>query len=565
MVSKEKHPALRGKKEFGVAWAEREALLRGLGLSREELEKPQIAIINTWSDINPGHRHLRGIEESIRTGVVRAGGLPFRFNVLGLCDGIALINSQYILPSRDLIVNEIEVYAEAYGMDAMILLGTCDKIIPAFLMAAGRLDIPALVVTGGYMPAGVHPKSGQLLSFVDVGRSVGSVQSGAMTREDLDDIIDNACPGPGACPMMGTANTMCILAEAVGMTMPGNSTTPANSTKLLQLANSAGEQIVHLWEQGVTARKIITEQNIHNMICADLAMGGSTNSLVHVPAVATEAELDIDCLGLFDKLSQDIPLLMGIAPNGPHLMHDFDRAGGVRALFSELSDFLDRDSLTVAGTTVGENMDGIAVKDASVIRSFDDPLSKGGALAVLRGNLAPGGAIVKVSAVPENLRTFRGTAKVFHSNEDAIEALRNGAIESGDVILITFQGCKGAPGLNSTFVVTSELAGSPLADSVALITDGRFSGATEGACIGYVSPEAALRGPLLAVCDGDIVSYDIPNRTISVELSEEQIAQRIQDAEMPLTYRKGYIGIYQRTVQSLSKGAVLRGMDEENV
>jgi dihydroxy-acid dehydratase len=561
VVTKDKSPKLRGNKSFGVAWAEREALLRGLGLTREDLRKPQVAIFNSWSEISPGHKHLRAVADEVKAGVIGAGGQPFHFNVMGLCDGVALINSEYILPSRDLIVNEIEIYAEAYGMDAMVLVGTCDKIIPAFMMAAARLDIPAIIVTGGYMPAGIHPKTKQRMSFVDVGRAVGSVQSGSMTMEELDDVLDHACPGPGACPMMGTANTMCIIAEAIGLSLPGNATIPADSGRLLEYARDAGTQIMDLWKKGLAARKIVTEKAVRNAICIDMAIGGSTNSMVHIPAIVAEAELAMDCFAVFDEMSHRIPLILGITPNGEHMMDDFDRAGGLAAVCKELSGFLGLDALTVTGKTLAENITGAAVKDASVVRPLSDPIRKDGGLAVLRGNLAPGGAIVKSSAVPANLQKFKGPAKVFTSNADAIAALRKGKIKAGDAVIITFQGCKGAPGLNSTFVVTSEIAGMSIRDSVVLITDGRFSGATEGASVGYISPEAALRGPLIAVRDGDFIEYDIPARTISLCLPDDIIEERMQTSAVPVKYKKGFIGIYQRTVQSLAEGAVLRGAE----
>lgn len=551
---------LRSDLEFGVAWAERRSLLKGLGKTDEELRKPHIAIINSWSDINPGHMHLRELVLSVQQGVIDAGGLPFNFNTIGLCDGVAFVGSEYILPSRDLITNEVEVIMEAYKFDAMVLLATCDKIVPAYLMAAARLDLPAIIVTGGYMPSG--KLDGERITFVDVGRAVGAVQSGQMTHKRCNEIINHACPGPGACPMMGTANTMCITAEALGMSLPGNSTTSAKSTDLAGMAYQAGQQIINLWSEGITARKIITKDSITNAIKVSMAIGGSTNTLIHIPAIATEAELEINSIEFFDKASNEIPLLIGISPNGEHLMEDFDRAGGLGALCNEMSSRLALEVLTVTNKSLGENYKHAHISDSDVISSLANPKNGQGALAVLKGNISPDGAIVKQSAVPIELMSFRGPAKVFSSNEEAIAALRDGNIKPGDAVVILFQGAKGGPGIISTFPFTSELAGSKLGKSVVLITDGRFSGATEGACIGYVSPEAALYGPILAIRDNDEIEYDISSRTLNVILSEEEIVNRLNKIDMKIDYKRGYLGIYQKTVGSLLKGAVLSGKSE---
>lgn len=550
---------LRSDLEFGVAWAERRALLKGLGHNDKELRKPHIAIVNSWSDMNPGHKHLRELAEEVHAGVKEAGGLPFNFNTIGLCDGIALVGSEYILPSRDLIVNEVEVIVEAYRFDAMVMLATCDKIVPAYMMAAARLDIPAIIVTGGYMPSGVI--DGRKITFVDVGRSVGAAQSGEITHEELGEIIDHACPGPGACPMMGTASTMCIIAETLGMSLPGNSTISSRSEQLPLLAKAAGKQIINLWEKEITARKIITSAAVQNAIKVTMAIGGSTNTLMHIPAIATEAELELDCGKAFDEASHQIPLLLGISPNGDYSIEDFDSAGGLGALCKEISKYMELDGLTVTGKSMAENISTCSTKDSQVIRPLDNPISFQGALAVLHGNIAPDGAIVKQSAVPPNLKKFRGPAKVYHSNESAIESLRNGDIKEGDAVVIMFQGAKGGPGVVSTFPFTSELAGSKFKDSVIHITDGRFSGATEGACIGYVSPEAALYGPILAIQDGDIIEYDIANRKLNIVVEQEVIEKRLQEADFKIDIKRGYLGIYQRTAQSVLKGAVLSGRD----
>ncbi len=543
---------------FGVAWAERYALLRGTGKTDTEIRKPQVAVISAWSDINNGHMHLNQLAQEVERGIRDAGGTPYHLPTLGLCDGIAFFGSQYILPSRDLIVNEVETQVEGYKMDAMVLLASCDKIVPAYVMAAARLNLPAIIVTGGYMVAGKI--KGKKVSFVDVGRSVGHVQSGDMSMEECMEILDCACPGPGACPMMGTANTMCIVAEALGMTMPGNSTTCARDPAMHDIAYAAGKAVMELWKKGIRAREIITRNSIENAIMACMAMGGSTNSLIHIPAMATEAGLDdFDCIGFFDRASYSVPLLMGVEPNGPYLMEDFDRAGGLRALFKAIETKIHTDALTVTGETLAQRINEAEIQDYDVIHTLDDPISTEGALAVLRGNLAVDGAIVKQSAVPPQLMKFSGPAVVFEDVDDAIMGLRSGKIKEGNVVVIRMQGAKGGPGVVTTFPFTSELAGTALYDKVALVTDGRFSGATEGASIGYVSPEAALMGPLLIVRDGDVISYDIDKRTIRLELSDEEIRTRLDNVALHINYHPGWLGIYQKTVGSITKGGVLTG------
>lgn len=550
---------LRSDIAFSVPWSERMALLKGLGRTDEELERPQIAIIDSWSEINPGHVHLRELADYVDKGVRDAGGMPYHFSTLGLCDGIGLLGLEYLLPSRDLILNEVEITMEAYKFDAMVLLATCDKIVPAFLMAAARINVPAIIVTGGYMDAGEFDE--QTITFVDVGRSVGALGANKITKEKFDGIIKNACKSCGACPMMGTANTMCIIAEALGMSLPGNSTLSANSKKLRDLAYEAGKQVMKLWEGNVVPRDIITNESIENAVITCMAIGGSSNSLIHIPAVATSAELTINCIKYFDIASHEIPLLIGITPNGDHVMADFERAGGLMALFSNIKEKLNLDVLTVNQKNMRDNIQSVTVKDSSIIHSLDDALSSEGALAVLTGNLATEGAIVKQSAVASSMMSFSGPAKVFTSNDEATKALRSGNIKAGDVVVIRMYGAKGGPGVVTTFPFTSELAGSPLRESVALVTDGRFSGATEGACIGYVSPEAAMKGPLLAVRDGDIIEYDIKNRTLKLCLSQEEIEERLRNTKLEIKYRKGWLGIYQRTVGLTTKGAVLSGQE----
>lgn len=536
-----------------VDYAGARGLMYGCGYTDAELDMPHIAIVNTWSDCNPGHFHLKKVADAVKRGVSEAGGLPFSFNGVSICDGI--VSPPYILPSRDLLVNEIELMVEANMMDAMVLIGTCDKVVPALLMAAGRLNLPAIVVTGGYMRT--NTMDGEPVDYIDVGASITKTLNGEMSQEKFDQLLHSIAPGPGACGMMGTANTMNIIAETMGMSLPGNATTAAESEDLLDIAYRAGKQVMVLWEKQITARQIITPASITNAIKACMAVGGSTNTIIHVPAIATEAEIDMDCSEIYAAASNEIPLLIGIRPNGKHCMEDFRQAGGLRALLNEIKDHLDLTTMAVNEKTLGENIAGHTVTDRSVIHTMAEPLSDSAGMILCKGNLVPEGAFIKYSAVPEALRgVFRGKAKVFHNVYDATAALRDGRIEAGDAVLIIYQGVKAGP--ETAYNFTSELKGSPLKDKVIAITDGRLSGAASGACFSYASPEAALRGPLCGVKDGDVIVMDLPNRRLDVELSEEALAERIANAELVLHPKKGYLSVYQHCVGSVLKGAVLR-------
>lgn len=561
MVDREKPARLRSKLDFGVTWAESTALLRGLGYSHSELERPRVCIMNSWSEMNPGHIHLREIADCVKRGVREAGGLPFEFNTLTFCDGIALAGPEYLLPGRDLITNEAQFILDAHRFDAAVFLATCDKIVPAFLMAAGRVNIPALLVTGGYMQTG-H-LDGRDITFVDVGKAISYYNEKRIDRNELERVIDHACFPGGACPLMGTANTMCMICEAMGMSLPGNSTVSATSGTLREIATRAGRRVVEMLTEGLTPRRIITRPSVANAIRATMAFGGSTNCLIHVPAIAAEAGIE-ESVSLFDQLSKETPLLVGITPNGPHTMRDLDRAGGLSALLKNLGGKIQGDCLTVNGRTIGENIADARVLDRSVIHSVDQPISNTGAIGILYGNLAREGAAVKQSAVPARLMAHRGPARVFDTTDEAIQGLRDGKVLAGDVVVIRYQGAKAGPGISTTFSFTSELAGSRLADSVALVTDGRFSGATEGACIGYVSPEAATGGALAALQNGDTIEYDIPKQTLNVCLSQEEIDERLRDWQPPIRYRSGYLGIYQELVQSLSNGYILKSGMKRN-
>lgn len=548
-------PPLRSdmKDRMNLEWMANRAFFRGLGYSDDEVEKPHIGIVNTWNEMNPGHIHQRDLADAVREGILIAGGRPFLFYGVNLCDSMGMGN--YVLPSRDLLVNEIELICEAHKLDGLVLIGTCDKVTPAMLMAAGRLDVPTVIVTGGYMETGkIGDKN---VDFIDIGAYISMLKEGKITEEEFDNLLDNACPGCGACGMMGTANTMNVLAETIGMSLPGNSTAPARSGRVIQIARAAGKQVVELWREGITPRSIITEKSITNAIKVCMAIGGSSNTIIHIPAVATEAELGMDCSEVYAKASCEIPLLIGIRPNGPHTMRDFDEAGGLAALLTQLRGRLDLTTQTVSGKTLGEVVEGAVVLNSEVICSLDKPRDGDGGLILCKGNLVPEGAFIKQGAVPKKLHKFRGTARVFHDPDVAIEALRRGDIHAGDAVLIIYQGLKGGP--STAYPFTTALKGSSLKDDVITITDGRLSGAASGACFGYASPEAALRGPLCGVRDGDIITYDIEKRELNVELTHEEIEKRIEEAEIVLRPKKGYLGIYQKCVGSILKGGVLSG------
>ena len=534
------------------------SLLRACGYSYEDLSRPRIAVINTYSEMNPGHMHLREVGRKVKEGIHDAGGMGFEFNCVSVCDSVA--EGPYVLPSRDLLTNEIELLVEGNKMDGMVLIGTCDKVVPGLLMAAARLDIPAIVVTGGYMQTG--RLNGEKCDFISIGMSLSKVLEGTMSKEELDQVIEHACPGPGACGMMGTANSMNIIAETLGMSLPGNASTAAVSADLERYAYEAGKQIMTLWEKGITARQIITEQSITNAIRVCMAVGGSSNTIIHIPAIATEAELPMECSRVYTEASSEIPLLVGVRPNlGMHSMQEFAEAGGLGAILGLLRARLYTDVMTVTGKTLAQNMDEnpelCKVRNPEIIHTLENPLEAGGGLVLCKGNLVPEGAVVKRSAVPEGMLQFRGPAKVFDDCDLAIEALHAGKIQAGDAVIIRYQGVKAGP--ESAYRFTAALKGSSVKDRVAIITDGRTSGAAAGACFQYAAPEAALRGPLCAVEDGDIICYDIEKKQLSIELPDDVLQDRMAHAELKLYPKKGYLGIYQKCVGSFLKGAVLRG------
>ncbi|MDD5603271.1 MAG: dihydroxy-acid dehydratase [Eubacteriales bacterium] len=545
----------RSKWGFGVASSTRDGLLYGMGYTREELKKPYIAIVNSWNEYNPGHVHLRDIALRVREGIREAGGLPFEVTTTGVCDGMVLKDPRYIeLPSRNLIADEVELNIEANMFDGMVLISTCDSIVPGHLMGAARCDIPAIMVTGGYMPHCLC--AGREITPMMVSSSVGKVMEGKMTMEEFDEMNYCGHGGQGACGSMTTANSMCCIAEAMGMTMPGNATMDATDKRLGGLAYDAGRTIMKLVREGVTARRIISEEAVENAIITDIAIGGSTNLLLHIPAIAHEAGLDRDWWSFFDKASHRIPLIAAIAPSSSYYFKDFDAAGGIKALLNNLMPKLHGDAMTVNGKTLKENCSGAIVYNTDVIHNLENPIDSDGGIAVLYGNLAPDGAIVKSAAVPESLKKFIGKAKIFHEIDDAISALRNGGIKEGDAVIIRYLGPKGRFG-TTAFAFQKEAAGMSLHDKIAIITDGRFSGGSSGLSIGYVSPEAAIGGPLAAVRDGDVITVDVRARKMDVELNDDEIQKRLQtlDWELDESKFKPFLRMFARNVTSTAKGA----------
>jgi dihydroxy-acid dehydratase len=544
----------------GPERAPHRSLLRADGFSDWEMERPIIGIANSFNEIIPGHIYLDKLVEAVKAGVYAAGGTPVVFNTIGVCDGIAMNHEgmKYSLPSRELIADSIEIMAMSHPFDGLVLVASCDKIIPGMLIAAARLNIPSIFVSGGPMlPGRVF---GENTGLDKVFEAVGSFKSGKITEQELHEYECAACPGAGSCSGMFTANTMSNLSEALGMALPFNGSAPAVFAERVRLAKQTGYQAVQLVEKGMKARDIMTKEAFYNAIILDMALGGSTNTALHIPAIAYYAEVDLT-LKEFDRFTEKIPHLTSIAPAGPHHIVDLFYAGGVPAMLTELKKarLIYDKQLTVYGKAMGEMLDEIKVeiRDKSVIRPVDNPVHKTGGLAVLTGNLAPNGAIVKQAAVAEEMLEHSGPARIYHSEEDAVQAIMEGKILKGDVLVIRYEGPRGGPGMREMLSPTSALAGMGMDKDVALITDGRFSGATRGACIGHISPEAAARGPIGAIREGDIIEIDIPKKRVDVQLSNEEIANRIdQMPEYEPKVKTGYLARYAKAVSSADRGAV---------
>jgi len=543
----------------GYERAPHRSLFYATGLTPEELHRPLIGIVNSYNDIVPGHVHLDKVSEAVKAGVRMAGGTPLEFNVIGVCDGIAMGHPgmYYSLPSRELIADSVEVMISAHSLDGLVLIPNCDKIVPGMLMAAARLNVPAIFVSGGPMLAGRY--EGQDVDVKTMFEAVGEVQAGRMSAEELEALELAACPGCGSCAGLFTANTMNCLTEALGMGLPGNGTIPAVTAARLRLAKRAGMQIMHLVQENIRPRDILTEAAFENAIAVDMAIGGSTNTVLHLPAIAHEAGVPLP-LERFDAVSSRTPYLVKLSPTGPYHIQDLDEAGGIAAVMAELLRHkrLWGEARTVTGKTVTENLTGVH-RRSDVIRPASDPYRPDGGIAILRGNLAPDGAVVKAAAVLPAMLHHRGPARVFEDEESALAAILSGSIQAGDMIVIRYEGPRGGPGMREMLMPTSAVAGMELDDKVALITDGRFSGATRGAAVGHVSPEAAAGGPIALVQEGDEVELDIPNKRLTLLVPEEEMARR-REAWKPLSPKvtHGYLARYATMVTSASKGAILR-------
>jgi len=542
----------------GVDRTPHRALFKAVGLGDEDLKKPLVAVVNSWNEIVPGHFHLRLIADAVKDGIRTAGGTPLEFNTIAICDGIAMAHEgmKYSLPSRELIADSIELMIQAHCFDAMVCIGSCDKIIPGMLMATCRLNIPTIFVTGGAMLTG-HYK-GQPIATSELFEKVAAVKAGELSIEELKEMEDVTCPGPGSCAGLYTANTMSCLTEALGMSLPGCGTALAVSAEKLRIAKASGKQIIFLLKNGLTPSKIINKKSIENAIRVDMSLGGSTNTILHFLAIAREVGLDLS-LETFDSLSRTTPHICDLYPAGKFYVEDLHEAGGVPAVMKELAPLLNLNCLTVSGRTIKEIISGVQVTRRDVIRPLNDPLHQEGGIAILKGNLAPEGAVVKSAAVDPTMLRHEGPAKVFDREEAAIKAISNGKIVKGDVVIIRYEGPKGGPGMREMLGATAAIVGRGLGSSVALVTDGRFSGGSRGPCIGHVSPEAAEGGPIAIVRDGDIVQIDIPNRTLNVKLSDTEIEGRLKKWRLQVKPKvaKGYLYRYLREAESASKGAVL--------
>lgn len=544
----------------GPGRAAQRSLLRALGLTDEEINRPIIGVVSAQSDVIPGHMNLDKVTEAVKKGVTLAGGTPLVVPAIGVCDGLAMGHEgmKYSLVTRELIADSIECLAKAHAFDALVLIPNCDKIVPGMIMASLRVNIPSVVVSGGPMLAGKH--NGNAISLSTMFEAVGSYENGLIDEKELCDIEKCACPTCGSCSGMFTANSMNCLCEVLGLALPGNGTIPAVYSERIRLAKEAGMAVMDMLKKDIKPRDIVNEKSIMNALRADMALGCSTNSVLHITAIANEAKVDMN-LDIINELSSKTPDLCKLAPASNIHIERLYEAGGIQAVLSELSKKVDLnlECITVTGKTLGENIKGASVKDYDVIRPIDNPYSETGGIAILRGNLAPDGAVVKRAAVLPQMLVHEGPAKVFDSEEEANAAIFDKKINPGDVIVIRYEGPKGGPGMREMLQATAAIAGMKLDDSVALITDGRFSGATRGASIGHVSPEAAAGGTIGLLKDGDIISIDINNNKLEVKLSDEELAERRKNFK-PLEpkVKEGYLARYAKLVSSAAEGAILK-------
>ncbi len=543
----------------GINAAPQRSLLKALGLCDAEIGKPLIGVVSSQNDIVPGHMNLDKIVNAVKQGVALGGGVPIVFPAIAVCDGLAMghVGMKYSLVSRELICDSTEAMATAHPFDGLVLVAACDKNVPGLLMAAARLNIPSIVISGGAMLAGHF--EGRKVSYSNISEAVSQFRTGKITPIQFEDLENKACPSCGSCSGMFTANSMNCLSEVLGMALPGNGTIPAVHSARLRLAKESGLKIMELVKNNVLPRQIMTKDAFLNALAVDMALGCSTNSMLHLPAIAHECGIDLD-LSVANEISKKTPNLCHLAPAGNHYIEELDEAGGIRAVMNEVSKLgvLHLDCLTVTGKTVGENIAGAKILDHEIIHTVEDPIAKEGGIAVLKGNLAPEGSVVKRAAVAPEMMTHSGKARVFDCEEDALNAIYGGQINAGEVVVIRYEGPKGGPGMREMLNPTSAIMGSGLGHCVALITDGRFSGATRGAAIGHVSPEAAVGGPIALIEEGDIITIDIPNNAISVDVSDEELARRrAQWQPRQPRVTTGYLSRYAKQVSSGMKGAVL--------
>ncbi len=532
----------------GLLWAN--------GLKEADFKKPFIGVASAYSDVVPGHLNLRKLTEFVKKGIRDAGGIPFEFGIPGICDGIAMghLGMRYSLPSRDLIADSVELMVSAHLFDGWVGVTNCDKITPGMLMAAGRVNIPAIILTGGPMEPGEY--KGKRLDLISIFEAIGSYKKGEISEKELKEIEKRSCPGAGACAGLFTANSMACMTEALGLSVTGSATVHATDKRKEDIAYKTGKLSVDLIKKDLKPKDIVTKNTFENAVRVDMSIGGSSNTALHLPAVANAFGIKLP-LSLFDKLSKETPHLVNLRPGGPFFMRDFDDAGGIPQILVRLKDRLNLEVKTVMGDTLEDVLKKVKYVDSDVIRNVDNPYHRQGGIAVLKGNLAPNGSVVKQTAVSEKMMKFEGKAKVFESEEDSTKAILDGKIQPGTVVVIRYEGPKGGPGMREMLEPTSLIAGMGLSESVALITDGRFSGGTRGPCIGHVCPEAFEKGPIAALKDGDIIKIDIPKRKLEVALSDEEMAERLKSAKPPKKYIPGMLMRYRKFVSSSEKGAVL--------
>jgi dihydroxy-acid dehydratase len=539
-------------------WSIIRSLYKSMGYTDHDLDQPLIGIANSWNRVVPGHYNLRQVSEYVQQGIRQAGGTPVEFGLIAACDGIANGHEgmHYILPTRDLIANDVEMMIEAHRFDAVVLLGSCDKIVPGMLMAAARLDIPSIMVVGGAMAGGCEfdERASDITSLAE---GLGMLKDGKIDEKTYLTLEDCAAPTCGSCSFLGTANTMCCLAEALGLCLPGSATIPAYDAHRLRIAQESGRRIVDLVNQGITARQIINQKSIENAIRVNTAIAGSTNAALHMPAIGYEADCEVT-MDLFEELSRSTPYIARMNPAAAPNVPDFHNAGGVPAVMKETLKLLHGDAMTVTGKTVAENIADAEILDSNIIRTMDDPWSGEGGLAVLRGNLAPNTAITKPAAIVPEMHTFTGKARCFNSEEEANQAILNGKVLEGEVVVIRYEGPKGGPGMREMFKAMKLIYGKGLALKTALVTDGRFSGTNNGCFVGHISPEAAEGGPLAVVEDGDLITIDIPSRELHLQVSDKEIKARLSKWQRPEPkFKRGYLALYSRLAESADKGAII--------